>query len=497
MKLQFPYTVEQEVPTVAVRIEVSYRTEEGGPTFEFVKTPSVDIALALGVNVQDVFKHNALFSRFTVSTASSSPLRLYGSELIESDLFAPDFGGLSPPTDDGHQGGDEADAIVVFPRQPASLLYKISRKPGSKVTGPKTRKTMYLKLHYSVAQEEIESSIQTSLAEAFETSTDTGDADSLRPYSRLAISTALTHVRGGLISDYEMERAVMLGSISTSFLAGAHWEQEFSALASHGIGNDGHALKLARFVRTWQKRHPQLPLIVPKPSTAQLRSISIPVDVPSITIIHTADIKLDRPADSTVAVPENSGKATVAVNQLMPAILRLKWSRIWDTGDPDTDIPGPPVAGDLEFTYEVTAPQNTWLLGGRRKGHFVIPGVSDPHDAAVTDAYAEGVQSTARTEADIPLLLIPLREGWLPYPSVEIRQVRGGLSSIEGAETSPVVTQHRRQTTAETIDRGVHCETDYKNLGETIRVVTSRQKVTLSLDASGPGGGPLVLESKC
>ncbi|KAL8396542.1 hypothetical protein RB594_003575 [Gaeumannomyces avenae] len=497
VRLQFPYTVEQELPTVAVRIEVSYCTEEGGPTFEFVKTPSVDIALALGVNVQDVFKHNALFSRFTVSTASSSPLRLFASELIESDLFAPDFGGVSPPTDNTHHGGGDSDAIVVFPRQPASLLYKISRKPGSKVTGPKTRKTMYLKLHYSVAQEEIESTIQASLAEAFKTGTDTGDTDSLQPYSRLAVSTALTHVRSGSISAYEMERAVMLGSVSTSFLAGVLWEQEFSALASHGIGNGGHALELAQFMRTWQERHPQLSLIVPKPNTTQLRSISIPVDVPSITIVHTADIQLDRRADPATGVPGHAGKANVAVNQLMPAILRLKWSRIWDTGDPDTDIPGPPAAEDLEFTYEVTAPQDTWLLGGRRKGNFVIPGVSDPHDTAATDAYAEGVLSTAQTEADIPLLLVPLREGWLAYPSVEIREVRGGLSGIEGSETSPVVTQHRRQMTVDTIDRAVHCETDYKNLGETIHVVTSRQKVTLSLDASGPGGGPLVLESKC
>ena len=497
VKLQFPYTVEQEVAAVAVRIEVSYRTEEGGPTFEFVKTPSVDIALALGVNVQDVFKHNALFSRFTVSTASSSPLRLFASELIESDLFGPDFGGVSPPTAGAHQGGGEGDAVTIFPRQPASLIYKISRKPGSKVAGPKTRKTMYLKLHYSVVQEEIESSIQASLAEAFEADADTGDDHSLRPYSRLAVSTALAHARGGLISAYDMERGVMLGSISTSFLVGVHWEKEFSALASHGRDSDGQALKLATFMRTWQERHPELPLIVPEPNMTQLRSISIPVDVPSITIVHTADIQLHRPAHPAVAVTGHAGQATVSVNQLMPATLRLKWSRIWDTGHPDTDVPGPPATEDVEFTYEVTAPQDTWLLGGRRKGNFIIPGVSYPHDTAATEAYAEGVLSTAQTEADIPLLLVPLREGWLPYPAVEIREVRGGSSNMESSETSPRGTQHRRQKTAETIDRVIHCETDYKNLGETMHVVTSRRKVTLSLDASGPGGGPLVLESTC
>ena len=39
-----------------------------------------------------------------------------------------------------------------------------------------------------------------------------------------------------------------------------------------------------------------------------------------------------------------------------------------------------------------------------------------------------------------------------------------------------------------------HFESDLRNMGETIRVVADRTRVTLSLDASGPGGGPLVLD---
>ncbi|PUW82161.1 hypothetical protein CBR14_22675, partial [Cronobacter sakazakii] len=52
----------------------------------------IPVSLALGVNVQDVFKHDALFSRFNVSTATASPLRLYKSELIASDQFEAEFG---------------------------------------------------------------------------------------------------------------------------------------------------------------------------------------------------------------------------------------------------------------------------------------------------------------------------------------------------------------------------------------------------------------------
>jgi hypothetical protein len=42
----------------------------------------------------------------------------------------------------------------------------------------------------------------------------------------------------------------------------------------------------------------------------------------------------------------------------------------------------------------------------------------------------------------------------------------------------------------------ITCETNYKNSGETIRVITNAWKTTVSLDASGPQGGAWLLESE-
>ncbi|KAF4442440.1 Trafficking particle complex subunit 10 [Fusarium albosuccineum] len=152
--------------------------------------------------------------------------------------------------------------------------------------------------------------------------------------------------------------------------------------------------------------------------------------------------------------PKPGALPTVSINQMLPATLHLKWTQVWDTEMQHKN--------DTEYSYEVTAPGDTWLVGGRRKGHFVIPGsTGDP------------LSSTPETEAEIPLILIPLREGWLPYPSIEMREVK------EVQENQPQI-----------------CEVDYKNLGESIRAVGERKSVTVSLDASGPGGGPLVLESE-
>ncbi|KAI0842753.1 trafficking protein particle complex subunit 10 [Hypoxylon sp. FL0890] len=450
LQIRFPYTVEQETVNISIRVEVTYTTENG--SFFFSKTPVIETALALGVNVQDVFKHEALFSRFTVSTASHSPLRLFRSELVGSDVFESEFG--VPPS----------APVVIFPRQPASLLYKITRKLDVKIT-PKTKKTMYLRLHYSVIQEEIESLMGDLLTKSLQ---DTP----LRPFSRLLCSTVIPHVRHGLVGQ-DLERAALLGSISTAFLSLVNWPKYFAGLGKASDGTD-YSQVLTSFLRSWQIEHPKL-ILNSASISSEPRSILIPVDIPSLTIVHTADIRLQQPTQptSTLSSLPDLPTPTVCTNQLLPAVLHLKWTRIWDTAT------APSEQSDLEFSYELAGPQDTWLLGGRRKGHFVIP--------APLSGDGAHFESTPDTEAEIPILLVPLREGWLPYPSVDIREVRP-YDDIAAISSPSAKTP---------IDRGaggVHFETDFRNLGETVRVIADRGRVTLSLDTSGPGGGPLVLD---
>ncbi|KAI0466950.1 trafficking protein particle complex subunit 10 [Xylaria cf. heliscus] len=445
-RIRFPYTLEQDTPNISLRIEVSYETEHG--SYFFSKTPTAHTSLALGVNVQDVFKHNALLSRFTVSTASSSPLRLFNSELLGSEMFESTFG--VPPS----------DAVMIFPRQPASLLYKIRRKSGVK-NGPKTPKTMYLKLHYSVLLDEIEALVESSLIKTLEGSR-------LRPLSRLVISSVLPLVRNDLMG-LELERAALLGFVPTSFLSRVEYSKLF-----HGLGKDDAGVDVAKslesFLRTWQEENPTL--IFPNSKLVEPSSILIPVDIPSVTIVHTADIKLQpQPIISPSPAPYPITSA-VCTHQLLPATLHLKWTRMWDT------LTSPSSQTDIEFSYELSALPDTWLLGGRRRGHFVIP-APDSEDERERS-------SSLDTEAEIPILLIPQREGWLPYPSVDIREVQSESSSN-------TADNNVGSGSASRPGPEVQHETDMRNLGETVRVIADRSRVTLSLDASGPGGGPLVL----
>lgn len=454
VRLRVPFTTEQDVASVSVKVEVKYTTEKG--TFTLHKTPSISLALKLGVNVQDVFKHSALYSRFTVSTSTDSPLRLFKSELEESDIFESKYG--VPP----------GNPVIIFPKQPASLLYQIKRKPETKI-GPDTNKMMHLKLSYSVLQDEIADNIRNSLTASLK---DTP----LWQYSRLVVAVVLDCVRHSLTA-YDLERAAVLGELPTDFLAETKWQKHFYGLGSAPNGEDVAAL-LSEVIILWTKENRTVSAVRPATGAAQQETIHIPVDIPSIAVVHTADVRLQRPIPSLVPPFDDSETPVACVNQLLPATLHLKWTRVWNTDRvAGAGRAGDEAAGD-EFSYEVSAPGDTWLVGGRKKGHFVIPAPSASDD--------EQLSSSPINEADIPLVLIPLREGRLPYPSVEVREVsRGGAGESPGDEGP---------------EKGGlpvgHCETDYRNLGETVRVVADRGRVTVSLDASGPGGGPLVLESE-
>ncbi|KAF7559860.1 hypothetical protein G7046_g4287 [Stylonectria norvegica] len=431
VRLRFPYSVEMDIGDVSAKVEVSYTTDSG-EKFTFAKAMVIPISLALGVNVQDVFKHHALFSRFNVSTASSSPLRLYKNELLESDLFESDFG--IPPT----------TTVMIFQKQPATLLYKVKRKPDVKI-GKRAGKIMHLKLYYSVLQVEIEELLISSVLEALEQT-------SLGQYSRLVAAIVLGEAKKALqVQDFE--RAALIGSIQTDFLSDIAWERHLTGIGNVPGSQDDASASITTFLGDWQKSHPRV--TVPSPDTIEPSTILIPVEIPSLSILHTADIRLQPPAKGLVN-GKPAATPTVSMNQMLPATLHLKWTHLWDTETHGKD--------DQEFSYEVAAPADTWLLGGRRKGHFVIPSASSGE-----------VSSTPETEAEIPLILIPLREGWLPFPTIEIREIHADGRVAEAPQPS---------------------EMDWRNLGETVRVVGERRGVTVSLDASGPGGGPLVLESE-
>ena len=451
VKLRMPFNLEHEVNDISIKLELSYATEKGN--FSFITTPTMSIMLPLGVNVQDVFKHKALFSKFTISSATSSPLHLLSSQLEKSDVF------------EAQSGRSFGRPVAVFPRQPASMLYKITRlaEPGAS-TRKGAKSSLSLILHYICLEEEVDNAVTHSLQECL---SDTP----LHIYTRLVIPTVLTELRSRM-SPYDLEKTAILSEVSTATLSPVRWADHFTGLGWTENRQDIAGL-LTDQLREWLHKTPTIPLLpltIDEDTISISRSIIIPVDVPSITVVHTADLILSDTASIA------SDMAVVASNQPVSASLEIKWSRIWDTETYPTSNESTQ-SQDLEFVYDISGATDTWLIGGKRKGHFKIPPNQIQHKEPLS----------------FPVVLMPVREGFLPFPKIEIKPVpltRVLRSAGGGGAASP---EHASTAAKQPV---VSCETDYKNAGESIRVISDARRTTVSLDASGPQGGAWLLETE-
>lgn len=178
----------------------------------------------------------------------------------------------------------------------------------------------------------------------------------------------------------------------------------------------------------------------------------IPVDIPAIQVVHTAELRLGK-KPSTHA----------AVGQMMSAELCLQHTRRWCPAEQQENAGGP-----LDMAYEIHANPEHWLVGGRRRGNFTAH---------------EGETKT------FAIMLLPQKPGHLLLPGVEIKTFVPPGPAQRQASGQPV---QRRQIAG---------EVDYRNHGETVQVLPDLQKTTVSLGSSsngshGGGAGAWLVDSE-
>lgn len=188
---------------------------------------------------------------------------------------------------------------------------------------------------------------------------------------------------------------------------------------------------------------------LPAQPTIPSRRIIIPVDVPEIQVVHTAELQLQ----------PNTASAHAAVGQMIIAELCLRHTQRWcSAADKTADQP-------LECSYEIHASPDLWQIGGRRRGNFL----------------AKDGEMTRFT-----VLLLPQKPGHLLLPGLEIRTF---LPSTPPLSADPTAAPPRRS---------IPCEVDYRNHSETVLVLPDLRKTTVTLSAAcGPtGGGSWLIDSE-
>lgn len=210
IRFRVPYTVDENHTMLSARLEVAYETDAG--KFTYISTSSVVSTLPISVNVQDIFRDDVLLSRFTVSPAMLVPLRILGCDIPESDVYEVQSGVKGPLS------------LDVFPKQPASVIYKIKPKGGRApvVNSTAKRNSLRLTVRYTCIDDEcillVRQKFGTALAQS-----------KFKSLARLLTPHIVDAFRAQL-STSDMESIGLLREMHMLSYKGVHWDAVLKGL---------------------------------------------------------------------------------------------------------------------------------------------------------------------------------------------------------------------------------------------------------------------------
>ena len=365
-KLLIPYTLENAgIPVINAKLEIEYSTAKGD--FIFSSLVAVNTILPISVNVQDVFRQDMLLSRFTISPATLVPLRLWKYNLTGSENIF---------TIESHI--DVQGAMDVFPKQPASLLYKFTRlQPASAL---KTQEnSLALCIEFSCLDEVVLKALEEHFIRSI----------MISPVANV-VQPLCSHLLSTFRSQWSAQDLEVIGLCQEIEI----WPYEDLDWDAVLKGFDVKTRGLARtWLKKWHRENALLPIYEDLSDCKDVpsRVIVIPVDIPTPSVVVTASLKVD---------PRHTQGLTISETLL--ADLQISHTRKWAAAET-------PAQEDvqLEILFEVLAPIENWLIGGMRKGYLRL---------------GEKVQS-------VPVILLPQRTGHLLLPSVDVKCYRADTST--------------------------------------------------------------------
>ncbi|KAL9099184.1 MAG: hypothetical protein Q9163_005282 [Psora crenata] len=366
LSITIPYTQESDLGEIQVHGEVAYATEKGN--FSYASSATIRTGLSLAVNVVDTFKQGALFSHFTIGTATSSPLRIIEASLRDNNNFET----IAPVS-----VGTETD---VFAAQPLSLVAEIRHKHNQTRSDAQHRRKinrrLYLDVDYRCLAKDIWTAVEADLLHKLAST-------ALERFSRV-LSQHLRQLLCHIFTSKDFEMIGLLREVNIGAYDDYDWEEIVQGL---GLAE---AVIVKECLQEWHQDSRIISLErVGNSSPSPVLHLTVPVDLPELHVLHTASL---RPRKSSISTPFDSPYVTMG--QALPMELVLEHTRQWG-----------PEAGDgkiLDFCYDIQASPETWLVGGQRRARFTA---------------TEGHQQS------FSVLLLPQSAGHLLLPAINIQPV--------------------------------------------------------------------------
>jgi hypothetical protein len=419
--IHIPYNLEDDLREISIRMDITYVTPEG--KFEYLSNPTIRTELPVDVNVHDFFKSALLFSRFQIRSSTGMPLQILGVNLEGTDRFT----AQPPPC--------TLTPMLVFPNQPATILYKIKQTFEEDPEKKQVRQSiaeespLTLTIDYCCVDECVVVAAETVFTQAVSKSP-------FAPLRPLLLQTFSRRLREAMPLKL-FSQAAMLHELRVPSYQSMKWNLLLDSLSTTLCAT------LRPWLQSWHTENTIVPISYLGDDDSAISEtlshrIIMNVPLPRLHILQTVSITLPR-----------SESKIYSTGSLIPATVIIKHTRRWDTPDHLKTISLTPDA-PLEFVFEIDAPSDAWIIGGQRRTKFT--------------AKEDEIKSWT-------FMIMPLRIGRLLLPTVDIRALGKGTVIVS-------------------------CETDLRSLGDTAVVVADLESTTVGLTENSNGGDAILLESK-
>ncbi|KAG9771840.1 hypothetical protein ABEF93_007643 [Exophiala dermatitidis] len=315
-EVEIPYTTEvQTEPSVVLRIDASYETQQG--VFTLYDTAVVNVILPVTVNVQDVVRSGYVYSRFTVSPATLVPLNLVECQLEDNEAYACAVGhGFPQP-------------LVVFPKQPASWTVRLIPKHAE---APKSTQRMTLVVRFQTLDESMLAALEESLTSAI--------SKTKHAHAARLLATHLQNRIRSTWTEQDLEVAGLTQEVEVWNFEDIDWPAVLCAFDRQT------SAEIEDWLQAWHSNPKSIALPT---KSARLRQLKLHVDVPPQPVVVCAAFVVNK-----------SEKSRDIAVMGQPFLTELVMSL------------GNQAEKQVEAAFEVAAIAESWLIGGRRKGTALL-----------------------------------------------------------------------------------------------------------------------------
>ena len=425
--LLVPYSVDNiEAGSISAWTYLDYLTNKGRFTYSGILT--VNTMLPIRVDVQDVFQQEVMISRFTVSPATVVPLRVY------SDAFSEVNGCLQIESYPGVQ-----NFMDIFLNQSASFLYRFSTSQAITDDGSQQHHPT-LSVRYACLDEVVTKALSRHFMEFLSRS----------PVSSL-LRPLMEHLRTTVQSRWSAQDFEAMGlcrEIQVCTYEDVQWDDVL-------VGFELESRRLARtWLRKWHEAVANLNLDHDHDSINKelSREIVVPVDIPAPSLVVTISIDL-----------QQTRPRIAMLDEAITAKLRLHCSQLWSARRTRTSNGSEP---DIDISFEVSATSDSWVIGGMKKGHFLV----------------NAATASNTSEHSASIILIPQHTGRLLLPPVDVKCQK--MSAPRSSDSGWATTNKYNHSHHHFDNDTVSFEVDNASLAKSVYVVTGSKEnvVDVSVD---------------